>query len=240
MSERTFEVGGWRFPLLATLFTVPALCVLAGLAIWQVERLAWKEGLIADRQARLAMPVVDLPATVDDPAAWAFRPVEVEGVFEHAKEAFLGARSLNGNVGYHVLTPLRRLDGSYVIVNRGWIPLDMKDPAARPDSIVEGPQTIVGVARPSGGRNWLTPEDAPAANFWFVVDIDSIAAAKGIEPVAPVYVEASATPPRTFPIGGQTRSELPNDHLQYAITWSSLTLALLIIFGIYVRRMNRP
>jgi surfeit locus 1 family protein len=238
--ERTFRYGQWQVPIWATVFAVGGIVFMLGLSIWQVQRLQWKEGLIAARQAALAQPPVDLPTTIEDPASWAFRPVRVTGTFDHSKEVVLGARSLNGNIGYHLITPLIRADGSAVLVDRGWIPLDRRDPGTRPESLVAGEVTVDGIARETGKRNWLTPEDSPEENFWFIVDIPAIGRHLGLARVLPVFVEAGPGSPDTFPIGGQTRVELPNDHLQYAITWFLLAVALAVIYVLYVRRLNMP
>ena len=86
----------FRPTLWPTLFTVPAVLMMVGLCIWQVQRLYWKEALIADRQARVATEVA-LPAVGSDLAAAAFHRVRLEGTFQHDKEMFLGARTRNGN-----------------------------------------------------------------------------------------------------------------------------------------------
>src|SRR5258708_7757299 len=102
-----------------TAISVPCFIVALGLGTWQVERLEWKEGLIAERTAQLAATPIPLPATVapGDPAL-DFRHVRVEGRLQHAKELYLAARSLRGNTGWDVITPLHRPDGSVVLVDR--------------------------------------------------------------------------------------------------------------------------
>jgi len=103
-------VSDWRFrpTLWPTLFTLPALVVLLGLGTWQVDRLYWKRDLIETRVSRSSAPAIQAPDRIDDFAAMAFRKVRVAGVFLHDKEMYLGARTMRGNVGYQVVTPLRR------------------------------------------------------------------------------------------------------------------------------------
>ncbi len=238
--ERTFRCGRWRLPLWATICAAAAIVLMLGLSLWQVQRLQWKEALIAERQEGLSQPVTMLPAAVADPDLWSFRPVVATGTYDHGNEVFLGARSLRGNVGYHLVTPLVRADGSAVLVDRGWIPLNRRDPATRGDTLVAGEVTVAGIARATGRRNWLTPDDSPEENFWFVVDIAAMGRHMGLGRVLPVYIEAAAGPEGTLPIGGQTRTELPNDHLQYAILWFLLALALAVIYVVYVRGRSRP
>src|SRR5262245_61913463 len=152
-----------------TVFTVPALLVLLGLGTWQVERLRWKEGLIAERTARTTAVPIDLPAagTVLSPEALAeldYRRTTATGRFSHDREMYLAARTMQGAIGYQVVTPLQRADGSIVLVNRGWVPDDRKDPAKRAGGQVAGEVTVDGAIRAPGRQHWLQPDNEPAKN----------------------------------------------------------------------------
>ena len=232
----------FRPTLWPTVFTVPAVLAMLALATWQVERLHWKEGLIAERTARPAAPPVQLPRAGDDLAALEFRRAVVAGTFLHDHELFLAARSLNGNVGYHVVTPLLLLEGGAVLIDRGWVPMERKDPATRVASQIAGSVIIDGIIRVPHEQGWLEPDNDPVRNTWFRVDVPAMAAQIGLAgPIAPAYLEAGPAPnPGSFPIGGQTRINLPNDHLQYAITWFALALILVVIYVVYHRRRSKP
>src|SRR5215475_17096 len=117
----TFRPAFWP-----TVFTVPAVLLMLGLGVWQVYRLHWKEALIAERTERISAPAVALPGPDADAGNLEYRHVTLSGEFAHDKEIFLGARSMNGNPGYHVVTPFRMSDGRTILVDRGWIPLDRK------------------------------------------------------------------------------------------------------------------
>jgi surfeit locus 1 family protein len=227
---------GFRPRLWPTLVTLPALAVLIGLGTWQVQRLQWKTELIAQREAALAAPPVALP---DDPAgfaALAFRRVEAAGRFLHERELHLQPRVLHGQVGAHVLTPLQLDDGRILLVNRGWVPEAARDPARRPEGQVAGPQTVTGVLRAGFAPGWFTPENQPAANQWFWIDIPAMARIVG-EPLLPAVLDADARPvPGGLPVGGQTPTEIRNDHLQYAVTWYALAVALLVIYVLFHRQ----
>ncbi|HSE75122.1 MAG TPA: SURF1 family protein, partial [Dongiaceae bacterium] len=121
----------FRPTLWPTLFSVPAVIVMIALCVWQVHRLHWKEGLIADRESRIAAEPAALPPVGTDPAQMEYRRVRLEGMFLHDKELYLGARSMNGNVGYHVLTPFALAGGGSVLVDRGWVPVARKLPERR-------------------------------------------------------------------------------------------------------------
>jgi surfeit locus 1 family protein len=229
--------GGFRPLLWPTVVAAGAFLVLLGLGTWQLDRLAWKEGLIAQRQGAMAAPAIPLPETFPDPKALEYRRVWVEGRFRHDRELYLTSRFYRDKPGYQVITPLVLADGATVLVNRGFVPLAAKDPATRPAGQVTGTVRVEGVVRLSAAPGWFTPDNEPAGNLWFYPDVAQMAAAAGLAGVRPVFVEAGPAPnPGGLPIGGQTQVDLPNDHLQYAITWYSLAAALAVIYGLFCRR----
>jgi surfeit locus 1 family protein len=219
-----------------------AFVLLIGLGTWQIQRKAWKEGLIAALHAKLSAPPVTLPP----PAAWAsldrkaleYHRVAFTAQFENAKEAlvFAAPSTFRPDVegpGYWVFTPARLGDGSRVVVNRGFVPDSLKAPASRPQGQTSGPIEIVGALRWPQERHWFTPNDEPASNLWFTGDPQAIAAAKGLDKgaVAPFYVEQeSPVPPGGLPKPGKLVVGLPDNHLQYALTWYGLALVLLISY----------
>jgi surfeit locus 1 family protein len=230
----------FRPALWPTLFSVPAFIVLVGLCLWQVQRLHWKGDLIAERASRVRAEPVALPAPGAGAAALDYRRVRLEGVFRHDQELFLGARSLNGNAGYHVLTPLELTVGGAVLVDRGWVPVERKPSEARPEGQLAGTQIVDGVVRVPPGKAWMQPANEPGNNMWFFVDLPAMAAATGVDFRSDLYVDAGpAENPGNYPVGGQTRIELPNDHLQYAITWGLLAAALAVIYVLYHRKLER-
>jgi surfeit locus 1 family protein len=230
---------GFRPQFWPTVFSVPIVLLCLGLGAWQVQRLHWKEGLIAERAAAVVAPAIPVPQ--DDAAARAmeFRRVTDKGVFLNAKEIFLGATSEGGVNGYHVLTPLREADGRIVFVNRGFIPAELRDRAKRQAGEPRGPVRIEGLVRlpPAGRPNWFLPDNRSDLNYWFWVDLPAMAAADQLDHVAPFYIDADAAPnPGGWPKGGVTRLSLPNNHLQYAITWFSLAVAMIVIYVVSQRR----
>jgi surfeit locus 1 family protein len=213
--------------------------VLLGLGTWQVERLHWKEGLIAARTAAVSAPAIDLPKTLDEARPLEFRHVRVTGTFLHDKELYIGATNDAGTVGYHVMTPLQRADGSFVLINRGFIPAELKDQGKRAAGEVSGEVSVEGLLRlpPDGKPAWYIPDNSAAHNYWFYVDAKAMAAAAGLPSLLPFYIDAGAAPnPGGWPRGGTTPLALPNNHLQYAITWYSLAAVLVVVFTIFVRQ----
>ncbi len=231
----------FRPTLWPTLFSVPAFIVMIGLCVWQVQRMHWKEGLIAEREARVTAAPVALPAAgAGDVAGMEYRRVRLEGAFLHDQELYLGARSLNGNPGYHVLTPFALAEGGAVLVDRGWIPIERKPPETRAEGQVAGAQALDGIVRLPPDRAWMQPDNEPANNMWFYVDLPAMAAASGAALRTDLYVDAGpAENPGGYPVGSQTRIELPNDHLQYAVTWGLLAAALAVIYVLYHLKLER-
>jgi surfeit locus 1 family protein len=223
-----------------TVVTVPAIMVMIGLSIWQVQRLQWKEGLIAERTARTTAEPIALPPVGTDLAPLEFRRVSVTGSFDHAHEFYLAARSQNGNVGYWVVTPLKTDAGETVLIERGWVPENKKPPETRAEGQVAGTVTLNGFIRLPQVKSFFQPENEPQKNVWFYLSPAEMVQAAGIPARTDLYLDADLAPnPGGFPIGGQTRINLPNDHLQYAITWALLALSLAVVYVIFHLKLER-
>jgi surfeit locus 1 family protein len=229
---------GFRPHLVPTLFAVPGVLILLGLGIWQVQRLHWKEGLIAQRDAAVATAPIAPPQTFPEAQADQFHHIVAEGTFQNDKELFLAASSEGGDSGYQVMTPLAMTDGRTLFVNRGFIPLELKDKAKRAAGELSGNVSVTGLLRvaPAEKPSFFLPDNRPDLNLWFWVDLPAMVKAADIADAAPYYIDADKTPNAGgWPKGGVTRLELPNDHLQYAITWFSLAIALIVIYVLYHR-----
>jgi surfeit locus 1 family protein len=231
---------------------IPALLVFAALlslGTWQLRRKAWKEDLIATLAERLAAPPSALPV----PSTWPrldragdeYRRVKFSAQFEPGKAAlvFATASAFRPDVsgfGFWVFAPARLADGGVVIVNRGFVPTKLADPNVRYDEPRSGMLDITGVMRWSDTRQWFTPKDNPAQNVWFVRDPAVIAAAKDWGSVSPFYVEQESPSPESgWPRPGKIVVNLPNNHLQYAVTWYGLALALAAVYLVFVGRQVR-
>ncbi|HEX6959220.1 MAG TPA: SURF1 family protein [Ferrovibrio sp.] len=223
------------------MITIPALIVLLALGTWQVQRLFWKLDLIATVQHGLEAAPVPLPAGVLDPAEWNYRRVVVTGTFDNSHEFHLMAHSKRGNFGYHVLVPLKRSDApGYVFVDRGWIPPEKKDRSRREAGLLQGEQTVRGIAHKAWGPGLFTPDNDPARNLWLYPDLAAMAQLAGIGEVPALIVDADDTPvPGGAPVGGQTRVDFPNNHLEYAVTWYGGAIVLALIYVLWHRRRAR-
>jgi surfeit locus 1 family protein len=234
---------------------VPALlafAVLIALGTWQIERRAWKEALIASLTERLAVPPQALPSAKDwaklDRAGDEYRRIKFTASFDNAREAlvFAAASAFRPDVtspGYWVFTPARLADGSLVIVNRGFVPDARRDPQSRPRGQIAETVEITGALRWPDERHWFTPADDASHNLWFTRDPAGIAAAKGLDSktVAPFYVEQEApTPSGGLPQPGKLVVALPDNHLQYALTWYGLAAVLAAVFGFWAVTSGHP
>lgn len=232
MGRRVF-----RPRLVPALAALVALAILIGLGTWQMERLSWKTDLIARIHAGLATDPVDLPAEIAVPADWDYARVKVTGYFLHDRESYIGPRLYAGpdgrqQQGVHVLTPLVRDDGGgTVLIDRGWIPLDHRNPATRSEGQVDGTVTVAAIARVPLPRAFMQPDNDLAKRDFFWLDMEALAGLAGVRQLAPLVLQADDTPnPGGLPIGGRTIVQLKNDHLSYALTWYGLALTLVGVF----------
>lgn len=226
----------------AAVTAIVALFCLS-LGVWQLERLQWKTNLIAERRAAMQAAPVPPPRSPEEARLLEFHPVIAEGVFLNDKEIYLGAASPGGGEpGLQVLTPLRLTDGRIVFVDRGFIPSALKNPAKRSAGQLAGPVRVTGLLRlPHGRPGWLVPNNRPDLNYWFWVDLPALAEATGLSDVASFYIDADATPnPGGWPKGGVTPINLPNDHLQYAITWFALAVAAVAVYVVWRHQAGMP
>jgi len=174
-----------------------------------------------------------------DQDTYDYRHVEAVGRFEHDKEVLVfHGQGFNRkgllSPGYLVLTPLRLASGAYVIVNRGFVPENLKDKAMRAEGEISGTITVTGLMRPPESRNLFTLADDPAQGRYFTRDPALIAATLGLANVAPFSIDADDLPmPGGWPKGGTTEIDIPNNHLSYALTWFGLAAALFGVFAAF-------
>jgi surfeit locus 1 family protein len=235
---------GPRGPFALILLALFGLCLFIGfieLGNWQVRRLAWKRDLIA----RVDLRVHASPTAPPGPEQWAgvnaqddeYRHVRVTGEFLHDRQTLIWAATDAGS-GFFVMTPLRQDDGSIVLVNRGFAPADWcgRDGHCAPGPV--GPVTLTGLLRMSEPSGFLRRND-PAHDSWYTRDVPAIAAKRGLTRVAPYFIDQDAAPAaagastHTWPEGGTTVIDFPNNHLSYLITWYLLAL-LTLVAGTYV------
>ena len=232
------------------MFALAGVAILIGLGIWQLERRIWKENLIAMLNERLARAPAELPPRASwpqlTPDVDEYHRVKFPAEFLAGEEALVysAGSALRPDVhgaGYWVFAPARLTGGSIVIVDRGFVPAERKDPATRAAGTPRGSVDIVGVMRWPETRGLFTPADDAPGNVWFLRDPKAIAAAKHWDSAAPFYIEQEEpVPPGGLPLPGRLAVNLPDNHLQYAITWFGLALALAGVYVVWLAGRLRP
>ncbi|HEU4375975.1 MAG TPA: SURF1 family protein, partial [Telluria sp.] len=216
------------------------------LGAWQLQRLHWKNTLVAQVDQR----VHAAPAAAPPPAAWArlskdadeYRHLRLSGNFLDQSSTRVLASTVLGP-GFWLLTPLRTDDGAIVIVNRGFIAADARPAGAGTERV-----TVTGLLRMSERGGGFLRDNDPIHNRWYSRDVEAIAAARGLSPVAPYFLDQDAAEnpenrgqtsvsPKlrsdpgfrggaaaVEPVGGLTVISFHNNHLVYALTWFGMAL----------------
>lgn len=221
--------------LLTGVVVIAALAILIGLGVWQLERLAWKEDLIAKAESRLAAPAIPLEAAAAlSPDDREFARVTATGTFDHAAERHVFSPSGEGPV-YRVVTPLRIGDDTFLLVDRGYVPDRLRDAARRAEGNPLGPVTVTGWLRTAESRSFFTPADALGDNLYFTRDPERLGQGLPGRSWGPVVLVADEAPNQGgWPKGGMTL-DFTNNHLGYTFTWFGLAgvLAAMAGFGLW-------
>lgn len=218
------------------------------LGVWQLKRRAWKLDLIARTDERVHAIPVDAP----EPDAWPhltaanaeYRHVKVSGQYLHDKETQVKAVTDIG-AGYWVLTPLQT-EHDIVLINRGFVPSELRDPSMRAAGQVTGTVNITGLLRITEPEGAFLHDNDPNHNRWYSRDVSAIVTTQGLNAMqtAPYFIDADATVASNAeePIGGLTVVTFYNQHLNYAITWFTLALmpVTFVLFTIRRRRQRSP
>lgn len=210
-----------RRMILPLIFGLGGLAVLLSLAFWQVQRMGWKQTMLAEIEARIAADPVTIPADPDRPRDNRLS-VAADVMIEGPEAHVLTSRKFTGP-GYLVQVPARLSDGRRVILDMGFIPEAQKD-EARP----AGPYRIVGNMLWPNEVDGFTPDPNTEKNIWFARDADKLAQAFGIASDDPYIIAVRQVVEGDYgtePVA--IGADIPNDHREYAITWFSLALCWL-------------
>jgi surfeit locus 1 family protein len=224
--------------ILPGLMTAAMLAVLISLGVWQVHRLAWKEGILARLARAESGPAAPMPAEgVPSP----YSKVAVSGRFRPDLSALYGAevRQTPDGVamGAQLLMPLERPGGATLLVDRGWVPLSRKRPIDTP----KGEVTVDGYIDPAARPGPFSARDDVAGRQFFTLDPAVIGAALGLLHIEPfTLVVLGGRPTDLYPDPARHLPQPPNNHLSYAITWFGLALALAVIFGVWSAKALHP
>ncbi|HEX7165680.1 MAG TPA: SURF1 family protein [Acidimicrobiales bacterium] len=217
-----------------------AVAVMVSLAFWQFRRLDERKAQNERVAERMAAPEVDLGEVAGEPLRDVeFRTVAATGTFDGAHDVLVGFRTRNGLPGYHVVTSLVLDDGTAVLVNRGFVPLDLAE-RWRDEPAPAGPQRVVGILRGSydARTDTATPGEDGAPPKLNAVDVDAIDPYVPRD-LLPFHVELQSPVPPGFPEPLPPLDLGEGPHLSYAIQWLSFATVAAVGWGFVLRRTAR-
>ena len=209
-------------------FGLTGFLTLLRLGFWQLDRLDEKLATLAQIEQRIAAPNVALPE-MPDPEVDKYLAVEAVGTILPGELRVLASRKRIG-AGYRIIAPFEVEGGRRILLDRGFVTTETDH--AEP---VTGQLRIEGNLHWPDETDWFTPDNDLSANIWFARDVPKMAAALGTEPV--LLVARTDTGPAPMPVGTEG---IPNDHLQYAITWFSLALIWAAMTAFFLWRPGAP
>jgi surfeit locus 1 family protein len=221
-----------------------------GLGVWQVERLQWKEGLIAEVNARLTAQAYDLPPVAEwsatDTSTFEYHPVTLSGQYA-ADTPVLVFTSLTepkgkyAGAGYWIMTPFTPDGGGTVFVNRGFVPQDSAPAFLDEKTVPKGHMSLTGTMLPAEAPGPFTPAPDRTNHIDWIANAPRLAAFDGIAgPVFPLTLDLPAGPAGALPQGGETTVDFANNHLGYALTWFGLALLTPGLLAYWIWRQLRP
>ncbi|MBJ3761233.1 SURF1 family protein [Maribius pontilimi] len=211
------------------IFATGGLALLLGLGIWQVQRLAWKTAILDRIETRIADTPVALPDAPTEERD-EYLPVTVSGRTTGDEIHVLTTSEAFGP-SYRVVSAFETDASRRILVDLGAIPTAQKD-APRPPTDLDVTGNLLWPDEVDG----FTPAPDMAANIWFARDLPAMAQALDSEPLL-VVARAQALPGvLPLPVG---TTAIPNDHLQYAITWFSLAAIWAGMTVLLLSRMAR-
>lgn len=211
----------WR----KTIISAVIIAALIFLGCWQLDRMAWKEGLLADiAHKQEETSVLKFPNGTDY-VSLDYRRAELTGLVDDNKMVFLGPRTYNGEVGYHMLTPMYLSDGKVILVNQGFVPQEWPTKPHTRSNV----QMLTGTLRLPALPGRFTPLNPPEGDKFYWADLLAIGNRLGTPHLLPLVFELDRLG-NQYPIGGQTNLIPANNHFQYALTWFALALIMLVVY----------
>ena len=234
-------------------FTLVMVALFTGLGVWQLQRRVEKHALIAALDERLGAEPVPLPSASQwaqlTPATNEFRRVRFDATYLPAPDAMVyssgsAVREDVSGPGTWAFLPARVAGGETVVVNTGFVPNTMQERSVEDRAVsplVTGrAEPLTGYLRFAEKPGWLTPAENRASRLWFARDHLAMAQALGWGEVAPFYIDLETPLPQSgVPRAGPLSVHLKDDHMQYAITWFGLAIAVVIAFIVWARGRRR-
>ena len=223
-------------PLWLTVFTASALIILLSLGTWQIYRLDWKNDLINEYNHSFNKEPINLSEISNNSNFFNYRRIKVSGKLNHKNEIHVIGKTYEGNAGFHIITPLTTEDGSTILVNRGWVPKKYIKRETRLFSLPKGIVEVVGLVRMPQIKGKFVPVNEPENGFWFTIIPSQILEFIKVKGEKTFYIdELKVGNDIVLPIPIDGKIKIPNNHLQYAMTWYSLAIGLAVIYFLWNR-----
>ena len=217
----------------ALIFSSLTMIILLSLGTWQLERLRWKSHIISTMNKHISLSPKEINASViNDIKNYNYRRIKLEGTYLYNKYITIYSKVLNGRVGRHLIIPFKTKFG-YILINKGFIPKDYNIDLAFAEKAKN--ISINGIVKFQQKINYFTPKNNLITNEWYYINLDEIGKFLNI-PLMDFYLIEEDNPKERYPVGSQYNLKVPNDHLQYAITWFSLAIALYIFMHLLWRK----
>ncbi len=212
-------------------FGILGTVVLVSLGTWQMQRMTWKQSVIADINARIASDPVALPNPIDAQRD-KYLPVATSGTILE-DEIHLLASTRDVGAVYRLVSAFETDGGRRIMVDRGWINTEDKDTPRSAHAA-----DVIGNLHWPQERDGFTPPNDVDGNIWFARDVDQMAAVLNTEPVLLIVREDSDKGVFVTPLPVDTTT-LPNNHLEYVLTWYGLAIVWVGMTLYYLRRMRK-
>jgi surfeit locus 1 family protein len=218
--------------LVTLVILIGTFCTLVFLGHWQLQRLEWKQAILDDIAKQESIDPMTKPLDLDKDTA-EFQRGFITGDFLMVAPIRLGPRTMEGQVGYHVLMPYRLFDGRAVMVNMGWVVNDANSNITMPSS----GNRIAGYLKTPDAPGQFTPQNNPEQNLFYSADIDAFNTYYDLELYPKIlYMEfPSSENPKTF----EGLLKPRNNHAQYAAFWFGMAGLLVLLSGFAYWRQRR-
>ena len=220
-----------------TIFAFPSFLILIILGSWQVQRLSWKSDLISNYNNNFQQAPITVKELFKDRKNNKYRRTVIYGEYDHANEIQIIGKTYEGNAGFHIITPFILENNEIIYINRGWVPKKYADKKTRKFSLLEENVKVVGLVRLPQKKGYFVPENEPENGFWFTIIPEELNRHLNIIGENEFYIdELNIDEKLKLPMPANGKVQVPNNHLQYAITWYSLALGLLIVYFAWHRQ----
>lgn len=213
------------------LIGVIGLSILLSLGVWQLRRLDWKQGVLAEIERQLEAPPVAVPAEPTETTD-KFLIVRANGRYT-GEEIHVLISTKERGAGYRLISAFEMDRGQRILVDRGFIATDAKMMTRQPAAT-----SVTGALHWPDETDVFTPDNDLEKNIWFARDVETMAAALQTDPILIVLEQTTELDPPAYPLP-LTTAGIPNDHLGYAVTWFGLAAVWAGMTALWLWRIRR-